>query len=176
MRGSLSTSAAAAVVVVVLSTVAGCGGGTEPGPPPLCEPSVAVTVTSGIQPEVRWTPACRVHTLVVERVADRTVHWFLLAAPDTDRAIVPPVRYSVVPAGTIDLTFGQVPALETGTTYAVKLVNTGFPCGDPAGRRRGVRSVTPPAGWLSLRQRLRAAEAVPGRMEAGGAFKEVCES
>jgi hypothetical protein len=119
------------VRVVLFSVLAACGDGPSgPRPAALCDGPVTVTVGSGTTPEFTWTPACRVEFLTVENVSDGTIMWVVLADPFTERAIVPPVRYGVVPADAIDLSFGMSLDLQAGTRYALTLTISGFPGGD----------------------------------------------
>jgi hypothetical protein len=116
---------------VLLSGLAACGG--DPAGPrrmPLCQGPVTVTVGPGVRPEFTWSPACRVQVLSVDNLSDGTSTWFLLAAPFTERAIVPPVRYGIVPADALDLTFGLTVDLQTGTRYEVTLLIDESPGGD----------------------------------------------
>ena len=120
----------AAVLATVALALAACGDSTEPPALPVCDAPVTVTVGAGTQPEFSWTPACRVEVLAVGRADKASIEWFILADPFTRRAIGPPVRYGVAPAEALDLSFGDPPPLERGTTYFVALAVSDAPDGD----------------------------------------------
>jgi hypothetical protein len=116
---------------VLLSGLAACG--DDPAGPrraPLCEGPVTVSAGPGVRPELTWSPACRVHVLSLENLSDGTSTWFLLADPFTQRALVPPIRYGVVPPDALDLTSGLTMDLQTGTRYEVTLIINQSPGGD----------------------------------------------
>jgi hypothetical protein len=111
------------VAAVALALAGGVACGDEPTRPTLelCRTPVAVTVSAGVQPEFSWTPACRVDAMRVVRASTEAVQWAILADLGRGRAIVPSVRYGVVPTAALQLTVGAPPALEPGTMYAVTL-------------------------------------------------------
>jgi hypothetical protein len=67
-----------------------------------CSGAVAVSVASGAQPTVTWTPACKLFFLNVEPVNSGADQWSVIT--DSANAIAPPVKYGVTPPGAVQLT------------------------------------------------------------------------
>ena len=79
---------------------------------------VTVTVSPGTSPTFSWTPSEAGSWLSVEAVEDGADQWVITT--DSTNAIVPPVRYGIVPEGAREL---RAPvALTRGTTYLLLLV------------------------------------------------------
>lgn len=86
---------------LALLTIA-CGGDSSTAPKDAepCTESVTLHVTSGLTPDISWTPACKLFLVGVEQVSDGHDLWFVSADSISGGAgILPPVRYGSTPVG-----------------------------------------------------------------------------
>lgn len=112
-------------VVLCLSALSACGGasdddGTGPSEVAVCDRPVALTVVRADTLTVWWRPVCRVNQIVFHEPGPWYSSPWLAFAPSADsNPIVPPVKYGVLPPGTIQLVEPQ--PLEPGKLYFVDL-------------------------------------------------------
>ena len=100
--------------LVLLLALIACG--RDAPTAPMCAEPLTVSVGTGLQPRITWTPACRAATITVssnnvELIAPPI--WQLTAL----RGIAPPIRVGAHPAGS--LTWGSGATLTAGEAYTV---------------------------------------------------------
>ncbi len=114
-KSRMSMPAGVALLVIAL----GCSSDPEVAilpPPPPCASSVEITVGSGTQPSLNWTPACTVAGVTVLEAQEETPAfslWSVLAF----RGFGPPIRIGITPPGADALT--PEASLTPGRTYTV---------------------------------------------------------
>lgn len=99
---------------VAIAVLAGC---VDAGAPeiPACGGPVAMSLSAGPAPQFDWTPACKVHSLVVTVAGDAAEVWAIVT--DNTNEISPGVRYGTVPPGVREQE--DPDALVVGVTYHV---------------------------------------------------------
>lgn len=113
-----------------------CSDSAGPSDQTPCVANVTVSVSSGTNPSISWSPACRLFLVLVEGAQGD--EWGAIS--DGTNAIATPVRYGVVPAGATELT--PPTALSVGTQYTVFVYRWVGP-GQQDGTLIGQRVFTP---------------------------------
>jgi hypothetical protein len=111
-------------LICLLSTglLFACGDSEPLLPEGACTGNVLVTVSSGLTPEMTWTPNCGVGVLLVAPI-EGGLAWQISGVPGADQVPTNPIRsgviYGILPPGTHQ--FFEMAALEPGRSYAVAL-------------------------------------------------------
>jgi hypothetical protein len=115
-------------LVLGLNLVTACTESDQALTPSPCGSSIALSVTSGLQPSFGWNSACPIAALRVALQGSGAIIWSTIAVHQ-DNAIAPAVRYGVFPTGAA-LTTNPLFPLVAGTTYRVAIFRIDASHGD----------------------------------------------
>ena len=83
-----------------------------------CPANAVISITAGLTPTISWSPACPVSKLIIERIDDPAIKWFIAADGDL---IESGIEFGSVPANAIDFRPAEG-LLEAGALYRVTLI------------------------------------------------------